>query len=95
MRSLNLFFVLSSEKWMCQAQGRVSSDTRMHICGCAHIHAWTENFFFGAVTYTSAVTMVTQVCDPAGARDWLERSEVEEGRRTLVEGHRRVWGGDN
>lgn len=32
--------------------------------------------------------MVTQVCDPAEARDWLERSEGEEGRGTLLEGRR-------
>lgn len=32
--------------------------------------------------------MVMQVCDPAKAQDWLERSKGEEGRETMVEGYR-------
>lgn len=31
--------------------------------------------------------MVTQVRDPAEAVDWLEESEGEEGRGTLLEGY--------
>lgn len=49
-------------------------------------------FFFGQLLYTSAVAMVTQVCDPAEARDWLRRSEGEDGGGTLLEGYRGVWG---
>lgn len=60
----------------------------------AHTCALTDTLvetFFGQLLYTSAVAMVTQVCDPAKARDWLERSMGEEGRGTL-EGYRRVLG---
>lgn len=64
----------------------------MLIRVCVHRHACTENFFFGQLLYTSAVAMVTQVCDPAEVRDWLERSEGEEGRGTLLEGYRGVQG---
>lgn len=61
---------------------------------CTYVCALTDTLvetFFGQLLYTSAVAMVTQVCDPAKARDWLERSMGEEGRGTL-EGYRRVLG---
>lgn len=65
------------------AQTRVSSQTRSYR---------KLFFFFGQLLYTSAVAMVTQVCDPAEARDWLRRSEGEDGGGTLLEGYRGVWG---
>lgn len=74
-----------------QPRGRVSSDTQMHVA-CALADALVQKTFFGQLLYTSAVAMVTQVCDPAEARDWLERSDGEEGRRTLLEGYRGVRG---
>lgn len=89
MRSLKNVF---QKKWVYRAQGRVSSDTQMHMQGCAHRDACTENFF-GQLLYTSAVAMVTQVWDPGEAGDWLERNEREEGRGTLLEGCRGVRGG--
>lgn len=62
----------------------------------AHTRALTDTLvqktFFGQLLYTSAVAMVTQVRDPAEARDWLERSEGEEGRGTLLEGYRGARG---
>lgn len=45
-----------------------------------------KTFFFGQLHYTSAVAMVTQVCDPAEARDWLERSEGEGRQGDFVGG---------
>lgn len=63
------------------AHTRVRSQT--HLC---------KKLFFGQLLYTSAVAMVTQVCDPAKAQDWLERSKGEEGRETMVEGYRGVQG---
>lgn len=72
MRSLDFSF--SKKKRVYREQGRVSSDTQMHILVCA---CRQKTFFFGQLLYTSAVAMVTQVCDPAKARDWLETSEVE------------------
>lgn len=87
MRSLKNVF---SEKWVYRALGRISSDTQMHS---ALADTLVQKTFFGQLLYTSAVAMVTQVCDPAEARDWLERSEGEEGRGTLSEGYRGVRGG--
>lgn len=63
-----------------------------HRC-TEHVRSQTRSYrklFFGQLLYTSAVAMVTQVCDPDEAWDWLERSEGEEGRRTLLEGYRGV-----
>lgn len=66
------------------AHTRVRSQTR----------SYRKLFFFGQLLYTSAVAMVTQVCDPAEARDWLERKRVErKAGRTLSEGYRGVRGG--
>lgn len=64
------------------AHARVRSQTR----------SYRKLFFSGQLLYTSAVAMVTQVCDPAEARDWVERSEGEEGRGTLLEGAQRGTG---
>lgn len=60
---------------------------------CVHRYTLVQKTFFGQLLYTSAVAMVTQVCDPAEVQDWLQRSEGEEGRRTLLEGCRGVQGG--
>ena len=65
------------------AHTRVRSQTR----------SYRQKTFFGQLLYTSAVAMVTQVCDPAEAQDWLERSKGEEGRGTLLVGYRGVRGG--
>lgn len=58
------------------AHTRVRSQTR----------SYRKLFFFGQLHYTSAVAMVTQVCDPAEARDWLEWSEGEGRQGDFVGG---------
>lgn len=58
-----------------------------HTDAHTRVHSQTENFFFGQLLYTSAVAMVMRVYDPAKARDWLEWSEVGEGRGTLLQGY--------
>lgn len=64
--------------------------THAYMC----VHARTENFFFfGQLLYTSAVAMVTQDCDPAGAQDWLDVSKGGEGRGTLLGWYSGVPGG--
>lgn len=59
---------------------------------CTYACALVQKTFFGQLLYTSAVAMVTQVCDPGEAQDWLEMSEGEAGRETLLEGCRGVRG---
>lgn len=89
MRSLNFFFFFHRNGCTEHKGGFHQTHRCTYACALTD-NARTENFFFffGQLHYTSAVAMVTQVCDPAEARDWLERSEGEEGRGTLLEGYR-------
>lgn len=48
-----------------------------------------KNFFFGQLLYTSAVAMVTQVCDPAEAQDWLEKGQGSGKQEDFVGGVQR------
>lgn len=89
MRSLKTFF-FTPKNGCTEHKGGFH---QTHRCTYAHRHARTENFFLGQLLYTSAVAMVTQVCDPAEALDWLKRSKGEEGRGTLLKGYRGVRGG--
>lgn len=66
-----------------------------HRCTCvrSQTRSYRQKTFFGQLLYTSAVAMVTQVRNPAEARDWLERSKGEGDRGTLLVGYRGVRGG--
>ncbi len=88
MRSLNMFLHRDG----CTEHKGGFHQTHRCRCACALADTLVQKTFFGQLLYTSAVAMVTQVCDPAEARDWLERCEGEEGRGTLLEGYRGVRG---
>lgn len=65
------------------------TDAHTHVCSQTRLY---KKLFFGQLLYTSAVAMVTRVCDQAEAQDWLERGKGVESRRTLLEGCRGVPG---
>lgn len=53
------------------------TDAHTRVCSQTRLH---KKLFFGQLLYTSAVAMVTRVCDQAEAQDWLERGKgVEAG----------------
>lgn len=88
MRSLNMFL----HKNGCTEHKGGFHQPHRCTYACALADTLVQKTFFGQLLSTSAVAMVTQVCDPAEERDWLERIEGEEGRGTLLEGYRGVQG---
>lgn len=65
------------------------TDAHTRVCSQTCLY---KKLFFGQLLYTSAVAMVTQVCDPAEAQDWLEKGQGSGKQEDFVGGVQRGTG---